>query len=101
MKDLRNEIASIREKVEDLGKQGVTIESQVQDLRQDVSGLQQEVRQDVRALQHVWLGNGRTGLRLRIDRLERLYKQRRRHFWMLWGAIAAALANGVIAWLVR
>jgi uncharacterized protein YukE len=101
MKDLRKELTNIRDKVEELGKQGVTIESQVHDLRQDVNGLQQEVRQDVRALQHVWLGNGRMGLRVRMDRLERMQRLRRRHYWLLWGAILAAIANAVAAWFVR
>jgi hypothetical protein len=44
-------------------------------------------------------GNGRTGITVRLDRLEQDAKRQAKLIWLIVGAVITALASGIVAWV--
>jgi hypothetical protein len=101
VRELRQELSALRRQVQKLARRDSALAAQVDVLRQQVQHLQQELRGDVHSIERLLRGNGQTGLTVRLDRVERSQRWRRQQGWLVWGAIAAALANAVAAWLIH
>lgn len=101
LRQLHDDLTMLQQRLEALGQRESDRAGQLLVMRVHLRRLQAELRQDVKVLQRLLMGNGKPGIHLRVDRLEHHDRQRRRYFALLWGAIVAALANAVAAWFVR
>lgn len=61
----------------------------------------EEIHRKLDRLDEAIRGNGRTGITVRLDRLEQDAKRQARLIWLIVGAGVTAVASGIVAWIAR
>ena len=57
------------------------------------------IHQKLDRLDEAVRGNGKPGIRLRLDRLEQDAERQGKLIWLVLGAVVTASASGVVAWV--